>query len=708
MPCIRTRAICREVGVQLIIQKNEASMSYQVLARKYRPSNFQSLVGQEHVSRALHNALEQQRLHHAYLFTGTRGVGKTTIARILARCLNCETGITATPCGVCSSCVEIAEGRSVDLLEVDAASRTRVEDTRELLENVQYLPTRGPFKVYLIDEVHMLSNHSFNALLKTLEEPPPHVKFLMATTDPKKLPITVLSRCLQFNLKNIPPEIIVTHLSEILGQESPAISFEENALWQIGRAAAGSMRDALSLTDQAISYCDGEVTDEGVKGMLGTIDQMDIFRLVEALISQDAPAAMSHIRDMAAFAPDYAGVLSDLLSTLHRIAVAQLVPDSLDNSQGDEALVRAAAEGLHPDDVQLFYQICLTGSRDLPLSPDPREGFEMVVLRMLAFREASGLPPDDREQPGVAGTEDTKGARQTRESTKARGADEASKSGGASDWRETSIRGTSLSSSGGDFGGFSGRLGSSALSAALEQAEQHPVSTSTPEQVLPPKLVAVPEHVQKTNLSPIRESAEEQPPVHPDGQTAEPSANNAGASVSGATSSMDRNEDPDASSEDTDSVEQIEKTEPLVESPATAPSMTDEGGSADWVSIFKQLAISGVTRTVASHCMVRSIDDNSHWTLIIEQNFSSLLNSTHEKRISDALSEYLERRATVTIEVGAVNIETPEQADAREYKERKLQARDTIMKDDNIQQLIQAFDAELDQDSIEPKQRLGD
>ena len=468
------------------------------------------------------------------------------------------------------------------------------------------------------------------------------------------------------------------------------------------------MRDALSLTDQAISYCDGEVTDEGVKGMLGTIDQMDIFRLVEALISQDAPAAMSHIRDMAAFAPDYAGVLSDLLSTLHRIAVAQLVPDSLDNSQGDEALVRAAAEGLHPDDVQLFYQICLTGSRDLSLSPDPREGFEMVVLRMLAFREASGLPPDDREQPGVAGTEDTKGARQTRESTKARGADEASKSGGASDRRETITRGTSLSSSVGDFGGFSGRLGSSALSAALEQAEQHPVSTPTPEQVLPPKLVAVPEHVQKTNISPIRESAEEQPPVHPDGQTAEPSANDAGASVSGATSAMDRNEDPDASSEDTDSVEQTEKTEPLVESPATAPSMTDEGGSADWVSIFKQLAISGVTRTVASHCMVRSIDDNSHWTLIIEQHFSSLLNSAHEKRISDALSEYLERRVTVTIEVGAVNIETPEQAGAREYKERKLQARDTIMKDDNIQQLIQAFDAELDQDSIEPKQRLGD
>jgi DNA polymerase-3 subunit gamma/tau len=358
-------------------------MSYQVLARKYRPSNFQELEGQEHVLRALINALDNNRLHHAYLFTGTRGVGKTTIARILAKCLNCEEGVSSIPCGQCGSCLEIAEGRSVDLIEYDAASRTKVEDTREILDNVQYMPTRNRFKVYLIDEVHMLSNSSFNALLKTLEEPPEHVKFLLATTDPKKLPITVLSRCLQFNLKNITPELVVNYLDKILKKEN--IGFEEAALWQLGRAADGSMRDALSLTDQAISFGNNAVNSDDVKTMLGSLDQKEVYDLIHCLINKDASGILKKVASLAAFAPDYSLLLSEFLSVLHRVAVGQAVPDGIDNSQGDKELVAEVAGALSREDVQLYYQIGLMGQRDLPFAPEPKIGFEMTLLRMLAF-----------------------------------------------------------------------------------------------------------------------------------------------------------------------------------------------------------------------------------------------------------------------------------------------------------------------------------
>jgi DNA polymerase III subunit gamma/tau len=359
-------------------------MSYQVLARKWRPRIFREMVGQEHVLQALINALDHNRLHHAYLFTGTRGVGKTTIARILAKCLNCETGVSSEPCGQCSSCREIAEGRFVDLIEVDAASRTKVEDTRELLENVQYAPTRGRYKVYLIDEVHMLSNSSFNALLKTLEEPPPHVKFLLATTDPQKLPMTILSRCLQFNLKNMTPERIVNHLKFVLEQEM--VPFEEPALWHLGRAADGSMRDAMSLTDQAISFGSGKITDLEVSAMLGTIDQASVQNLMQALIDLDGKKLLQVVADMSEHSPDYAAALAELLSTLHRIAIAQALPEALDNSQGDREKILHWAQALPAEDVQLFYQTALLGRRDLPLAPDPRAGFEMVLLRMLAFK----------------------------------------------------------------------------------------------------------------------------------------------------------------------------------------------------------------------------------------------------------------------------------------------------------------------------------
>lgn len=369
-------------------------MSYQVLARKWRPKKFSEVIGQQHVLQALINALTNNRLHHAYLFSGTRGVGKTTLARIFAKSLNCEDGITAEPCGVCGPCTEIDEGRFVDLIEVDAASRTKVEDTRELLENVQYAPSRGRFKVYLIDEVHMLSNHSFNALLKTLEEPPPHVKFLLATTDPQKLPVTVLSRCLQFNLMNMSAENIVTYLSEILAVEQ--ISFENSALWQIGRAAEGSMRDALSLTDQAIAFSNGDVSDAAVSKMLGSLDRNQVYAILDCLVKHDAAKLLNQIKEWSAFSPDYHQLLTELLTLLHRVAVAQIVPSSIDNSFGDGKQVLEIASSTVPEDIQLYYQLGMIARRDLPLAPDTRSGFEMALLRMMVFSPepvTGQLPP---------------------------------------------------------------------------------------------------------------------------------------------------------------------------------------------------------------------------------------------------------------------------------------------------------------------------
>ena len=361
-------------------------MSYEVLARKWRPANFEELVGQEHVQRALVNGLEEDRLHHAYLFTGTRGVGKTTIARIFAKSLNCETGVTSKPCGTCSSCREIAEGRFVDLIEVDAASRTGVDDTRELLENVQYAPSRGRYKVYLIDEVHMFSKHSFNALLKTLEEPPPHVKFLLATTDPQKLPVTILSRCLQFNLKRLPISLIVSHLQHILDAES--VEYDLIALQLLAEGADGSMRDGLSLLDQALAFGAGAVREQEVRDMLGTVSRDRVLNILKALLNRDAKAVLQQVAALAEFTPDYESVLAELLSLLHHMMLAKTVPEALDEYVSDREALLELCHQISAEDLQLFYQIGLIGRRDLPLAPSDRGGFEMVLLRMLAFRPA--------------------------------------------------------------------------------------------------------------------------------------------------------------------------------------------------------------------------------------------------------------------------------------------------------------------------------
>ena len=372
-------------------------MSYLALARKWRPKNFRETVGQEHVLRALTNALETGRLHHAYLFTGTRGVGKTTIARILAKALNCETGITAEPCGVCSACREIDEGRFVDLIEVDAASKTKVDDTRELLDNVQYSPARGRFKIYLIDEVHMLSKSSFNALLKTLEEPPPHVKFLLATTDPQKLPATVLSRCLQFNLKRLTTGLIRDRLEHIC--EAEQIPTDAASLSMLARAADGSLRDALSLLDQAVAYCGGELEQDAVASMLGTIDTAHVSALLGSLADGDAPALIGAIASIDEQVPDYARLLDDLARLLQRVAVFQAVAATDSDDELADAEIAGFAERIAASDLQLFYQIALIGRRDLDLAPDPKSGVEMTLLRMLAFQPHRGADESQRDRP---------------------------------------------------------------------------------------------------------------------------------------------------------------------------------------------------------------------------------------------------------------------------------------------------------------------
>src|ERR1700736_5146724 len=383
-------------------------MSYIVLARKWRPKRFAEMVGQEHVLRALSNALDSGKVHHAFLFTGTRGVGKTTVARILAKSLNCETaGVSSNPCGICAACREIDEGRFVDLIEVDAASNTKVDDTRELLDNVQYAPARGRYKVYLIDEVHMLSTHSFNALLKTLEEPPPHVKFLLATTDPQKLPVTVLSRCLQFNLKRLPVAQITERMREILEKEG--IAFEPAGLRLVAQAADGSMRDGLSLLDQLIAFGGGKAGEEEARAMLGTIARDHVVRLAELLGTMNVPELLSCAQSLEEFAPDYAQVLDELASLFVGIAMKQAVSDF----EGDELyapeVLERLAKAIAPEDVQLFYQTGVTGRRDLGLAPDPRAGFEMTLLRMIAFRplgeaeQVRGPSPASGASAGGAG-----------------------------------------------------------------------------------------------------------------------------------------------------------------------------------------------------------------------------------------------------------------------------------------------------------------
>jgi len=623
-------------------------MSYQVLARKWRPKIFREMVGQEHVLKALINALDHDRLHHAYLFTGTRGVGKTTIARILAKCLNCESGVSSEPCGVCGACLEIAEGRFIDLIEVDAASRTKVEDTRELLENVQYAPSRGRYKIYLIDEVHMLSTHSFNALLKTLEEPPPHVKFLLATTDPQKLPATILSRCLQFHLKNMTPERIAAHLANVLTQE--LISFEEAALWLLARAADGSMRDALSLTDQAIAFGSGKVLDVDVRSMLGSIDLGIVYELLEALSVADGAALMAAIARSAEQATDFAGMLEELLMLLHRIAVAQAVPDAVDNTLGDRERIVALAGKLAAEDVQLFYQMGLLGRRDLPLAPDARIGLEMALLRMLAFRP-QGVPQPPRER--AANTGETARSEGPRHENPAAKKPEPARIAEAMPARELVATPPITSSAATTHIAPIGQAAAALVSRAVESAPNQ----SQPQPRV--ALHAVPTPAPAEALSP-------QPQI------------TAPAPIA---------------------VEPVAVPTVVVEE---APISFDQFDNAVWAERFNVFGFGGVLGTIASHCELRQ-RDGLRVSMVLDGGHAAFFDDSHVQRIQEQLRDYFSVALLLNVEIGPTQAETPAQRRDRLRRERLEAARQAILTDPNIHLLQEGFGALLDEASIEPE-----
>ncbi|WP_339432585.1 DNA polymerase III subunit gamma/tau [Pseudomonas sp. EA_65y_Pfl2_P78] len=697
-------------------------MSYQVLARKWRPRSFREMVGQTHVLKALINALDSQRLHHAYLFTGTRGVGKTTIARIIAKCLNCETGITSSPCGECSVCREIDEGRFVDLIEIDAASRTKVEDTRELLDNVQYAPSRGRFKVYLIDEVHMLSSHSFNALLKTLEEPPPYVKFILATTDPQKLPATILSRCLQFSLKNMTPERVVEHLTHVLSAEN--VPFEDDALWLLGRAADGSMRDAMSLTDQAIAFGEGKVLASDVRAMLGTLDHGQVYDVLHSLIEGDAKALLEAVRHLAEQGPDWNGVLSEILNVLHRVAIAQALPEGVDNGHGDRDRVLALAQALPAEDVQFYYQMGLIGRRDLPLAPDPRGGFEMVLLRMLAFRPADTVDAPRQPLKPVGISQAT--------------VDSANAVAAAPEAAPVVAAAIAPAPA-----------PAAAPAPAPEPApviapEPEPEPEPEPDPVPEPEPVVVdavvdlpwndpvepePEPAQQPAVDPVLETAAEQPDlppmplptpdsVVPDAPewAAAPIPEPSVADVDAATPGMDTDDEPpldedyiepdmDSAYSYLDELASEHAAEPAPEPEPEPAAMPATGLALQWLELFPKLPISGMTGSIAANCTLIAVDGDQ-WLMHLDPAHSALFNATQQRRLNDALNQFHGRTLSLTIELIKPEQETPAQAASRRRANRQREAEESIHGDPFIQQMVQQFGAVVRHDTIEPVDAL--
>ena len=624
-------------------------MSYQVLARKWRPATFDALVGQEHVLQALRHALDSDRLHHAYLFTGTRGVGKTTIARILARCLNCESGVSASPCGACSSCLEIAEGRSVDLIEVDAASRTKVEDTRELIDNVPYAPTRSRYKVYLIDEVHMLSGHSFNALLKTLEEPPEHVKFLLATTDPQKLPATVLSRCLQFNLKNMSAERVVTHLKQVLAEEH--IDCDEAALWALGRAAAGSMRDALSLTEQAIACGGGQLREADVVAMLGTVDRRQLIRLLQALVAENPRDVLAQCADMAEQGVDFAAAVDEFCGLLHRIAVQQVVPGAADPEFGDAQIVQQFAAQMSAEDVQLFYTLLGDGRDSVTQAADPRAAYEMLALRLLAFRPVTPLDPELRPEQLAPGPEGEAAAAPK----KPEPPPAAALASVAALCEHRPPPGESSSAAAATSAAApSPAAAVASAAAATSKAAPSPAAAATPAGSVTPQ--AAPLSV----------------PAAPSG------------------------EDPPAPSQPLPS--QPSPRQPSPSQPASSQPPAPSA-SGDWHEVLDQLALTGSALNVASHCeLLRR--EGAHWVLRLDERSASLFNARHGDVIAAALAQWSGEPATVAITPGEVSSETPAARRRRQHAARQVAAEREIRDDPRVHKLLEDFQGRLLEGSV--------
>jgi len=641
-------------------------MGYQVLARKWRPKTFDELAGQEHVLKALVNALENQRLHHAYLFTGTRGVGKTTIARILARSLNCETGITASPCGTCSACQEINEGRFVDLIEVDAASRTKVEDTRDLLENIQYRPTRGRYKIYLIDEVHMLSTHSFNALLKTLEEPPEHVKFLLATTDPQKLPVTVLSRCLQFNLKNLTSARIQEYLQFVLGEEK--VPSEIEALWHLARAARGSMRDALSLTDQAISHGGGKLSEADVVTMLGTVDRKRIYELMDALVVGDAEKVLQIAASLAEFSPDYFALVEDMLVLMHSIAVYQRVPQAQKSEGFEEEKLAGYAQSFSPEDVQLIYQMLLMGSKDLKVTPDLHIGFEMLLLRLIAFQ-----PTKEGEVLADEGTPVKKPEVVLKEHL-----EPIADSGSVTDTDSASDHLVNDSSD---------------LSKPAEINQTFETEVCDPVQ---------PENKTEVENEPEFANSHEPETVQTEESFAESNEQAVAYAecVNGQSANEEIKAEPDTLQPKTEHIESFpNKSEPVLEilndeDAGPAPRNRSDLTSENWIALFRNLPLKGMVRTLCAHLVVEE-NTGAGLKFILTEPGQKVFEQSHQDKLVQALTDYFGEPINVQVSMGDVEQETPAKYADRRYQEKLVEAEKSILLSPLVQKLVEEFGAEL-------------
>ena len=623
-------------------------MSYQVLARKWRPHSFDDLVGQDHVRQALTNSLVTGRLHHAYLFTGTRGVGKTTIARLLAKALNCEQGVSAEPCGQCSACTEIDDGRFMDLLEIDAASRTKVDDTRDLLENVQYAPTRGRFKVYLIDEVHMFSKSSFNALLKTLEEPPEHVKFLLATTDPQKIPVTILSRCLQFNLRQMPADVIEKQLVKITREEG--LETEPEALQLLARSASGSMRDGLSLLDQAIAFSGSSLTLAETASMLGAVDHGQVVEMLMALHRGDANGLLSQVDQLAARVPDYSAILEELLSMLHALSVRQQVEDAPVQVEVPTEQLAQMAAMIPAEELQLYYQLGLHGRRDLPLAPTPRIGLEMALLRMLAFQPERGrvtaeFKATDGEAPAVPAMP-----------------------GGA---------------------------------AAKQVAPSMPVSAAadTPIVPEPSSSDSVP-----TSLEPPQQSS----------TSALPDDQQPGYSTAPVDSApVFESESPAAFVEDRveETMPETREVPPSVSQPPVAtgyehsiPGDSEAGRAAglpDWSQLAYALSLTGLAQQLAAQLALVEVTDHEY-RFTLDATHRAVLSRSAQSRLEQALQNYLGRSVNVNIDVVRNVGETPAKERQRIEQQRLDEATRKLEEDPTVKALAGAFGAQLEPGSIEP------
>ena len=635
-------------------------MSYQVLARKYRPKNFDSLVGQEHVVRALTHALEQKRLHHAYLFTGTRGVGKTTLSRILAKALNCQGtdgsgDITAHPCGVCDACVAIDAGRFVDYIEMDAASNRGVDEMAQLLEQAVYAPSNARFKVYMIDEVHMLSNHAFNAMLKTLEEPPPHIKFILATTDPQKIPVTVLSRCMQFNLKQMPPGQIVGHLENILGQEG--ISFDAPALRLLAQGAQGSMRDALSLTDQAIAYAAGKVSLDAVQGMLGALDHAYLVRMLDALAVRDAKALLDIADEMAARSLSWSSALQDLGTLLNRIAIAQTVPSAVPDDLPERDDIVRLAPMFSPEDVQLYYQIVVHGRHELGLAPDEYSGFTMTLLRMLAFA------------PIDASSNTLTAPASSRATTAASGSAAASAAAAA---RPISVP------------------------AAPRTSTTSAATTPTPEKPASRAMAALAAARASKTLAPA-----------PSAQAVSATGSMASAPVVAA------NPTSTLASPPTTTVNENRKATQSLIANANATVIADTNstttaiatatvGGLGWPVLVKQLALRGVARQLAMQSeLLACEDDGQSMAMRIRVPVDTLLSAGSKEKLMTALSEHLGKSVQLDTEIGATKI-TAHAAEVAEEAERQRHAEQTLQEDPFVQTLMREFGATIVPGSVRP------